>query len=276
MFFNKKPKVNLTKPTPAPIVHSDYHPVDPKQIRGEFNRTQTNTLQYYDDPNQEITDAEINRCLRKRYEELSNYKPPYRNVITTDDDGKEHEVDDTSYLETVSSLWNGAPRHQGYFVNKGCMIETVEAPIHPGIISAMPFITIENANGGYNFKRGTANVINTENGGFRYVDIDPEDEYYNAMHDFGHVEHACIFGNVDNPDGVYVPLNSRDAMIDGIRFLDATIRYIDHNEMMLEETEHEHKCSCGGHCNGKCNGSCGGHCNGKCDGSCGGNCKCHK
>ena len=60
-----------------------------------------------------------------------------------------------------------------------------------------------------------SHIVSTENGGFRYASVD---ENGNTI-DLGHVDNVCIVGSVSSPEGVYIPVNSYQAVEDGIKLL---------------------------------------------------------
>ena len=58
-------------------------------------------------------------------------------------------------------------------------------------------------------------LMNTEDYGLRHVIFTD-----NFVKDFGPVESTCIIGNIDRPEGVYVPMCNTRAMADGIILLE--------------------------------------------------------
>lgn len=57
-------------------------------------------------------------------------------------------------------------------------------------------------------------IVNTINKGFRYAAVDKNG---NTI-DLGPVIAPCIIGNVNRPEGIYIPVSSREAMTEGINY----------------------------------------------------------
>lgn len=142
------------------------------------------------------------------------------------------------------------------------------------------------------------NIVNTEDCGLRYVQVSETGHVL----DLGPVEHTCVIGNINRPEGIYVPTCNTKAMADGITLLNELYRIsteddrdlpivhdvedfekgnipieikncaerigLEHAAMnklaALEAENDHHECTCGGNC--KCGDEC----------KCGGNCKCKK
>lgn len=117
---------------------------------------------------------------------------------------------------------------------------------------------------------GRTHIINTEDAGLRHVHINKD----GSVMDIGPVESACIVGNIDRPEGIYIPMCNTRAMVDGAVLLDNLIHTSMENDTDVNPNEfastfivdeiaslpaapfeegHHHECSCGGECKCKKN-----------------------
>lgn len=93
-----------------------------------------------------------------------------------------------------------------------------------GIISAEAIGSYQDEAGNDKVRVGPTHIVNTEDYGLRYVQYTERGEVL----DLGPVEHTCILGNIDRPEGIYIPTCNTKAMADGIHLL---------NEMFKIATE---------------------------------------
>lgn len=167
-----------------------------------------------------------------------------------------------NFVRNIGSI----TKHTGYVsANDGYRIDgdgyiyqpSTDKDANGGVIAAMAIATeIENP---HNMITGRTHIINTEDAGFRHIHINND----GSVMDIGPVESACIFGNIDRPEGIYVPLCNTRAMVDAAVLLDAVIKQsiendsdipLVENESSLEDLpvapfeEDHHKCTCGGNC----------------------------
>lgn len=171
-----------------------------------------------------------------------------------------------------------------------------------GIISAEVVGSYSDESKNDKIQIAPTHIVNTEDYGLRYAQYTERGEVL----DLGPVEHACILGNIDRPEGVFVPTCNTKAMADGMHLLNEMFKIATKDDqdlpivhdiedfkngdipremrdcfdrMALEtaalnktaaldaDSDH-HECACGGNC--QCGGNC--KCGGKC--KCGGTCKC--
>lgn len=89
---------------------------------------------------------------------------------------------------------------------------------HPGVFQVMPFIVHykddDKSTLKADFEFGAAGVVFTSDG-LRNVAVGYDD----ILYDLCAVNHACFLGNEEKHDGLYIPLNNEDALIDGIFML---------------------------------------------------------
>lgn len=100
----------------------------------------------------------------------------------------------------------------GYCIGRGGKIELVSdnGTQLPGVICGMAVASAFDGKEAGFIDLPVA-IINTEDAGFRYVNPNQNGSYT----DIGPVDHACIVGNVNRAEGLYVPLNNLKAMADG-------------------------------------------------------------
>ena len=165
-------------------------------------------------------------------------------------------------------------KNKGYHIdNEGLIYDpTTSKDARTGIISAMAVgIDSKNPNGNNNVICANTHIINTEDAGLRYVHYNSAGEVV----DVGPVEHVCIIGNTNRPEGIYIPMCNTKAMADGSMFLEEMIAIATKNDEDLPPFEedilqpvvedlsngvsnvcnddhhskhHIHKCKCGGKC----------------------------
>lgn len=187
---------------------------------------------------------------------------------------KEQEI---QCLDTIFEKNNTYGPHRGYEIDGAGFIYTPYTgdDAYGGVIAAHAFDLGENGE----VRWAPVNIVNTEDAGLRYAFTNKN----GCVKDVGPVESACIVGNYDRPEGLYVPMCNTKAMADGMEMLKEMIQIATKDDRDLppfdpiEEIPMNalpknikvdaiipvaHECACGGEC--------------KCGGSCGGNCKCKK
>lgn len=100
-----------------------------------------------------------------------------------------------------------------------------------GIIRGMAIsIDTDNHN---TLKVGSVNIINTEDAGLRYVHCSK----YGTTIDIGPVEHVCVVGNDERPEGIYVPICNTKAMADSIILIDKFLKdaTVDDSDLLDED-----------------------------------------
>ena len=160
------------------------------------------------------------------------------------------------------------PDTQGYCIDGDGYIyqPSTDHDGNGGIIAAMAFVSEKENSSNLIVER--THLINTEDGGLRHIHVCND----GAVMDIGPVETACLVGNINRPEGIYVPLCNTRAMMDGVVLLDKMIELSIENDAdlppvtLLPADEKEipatpfdddhHECACGGKCNGKCGDKC--------------------
>lgn len=228
MIKNKK---SMMPKHSIPITHSEFHPVSPNEIKSSIPQS-VNPFQIDSNPTKDLF-----------------YNPPMEEI-------KSKEDKEESFHRLEDRFSDSAPycNVNGYVVNPvgGINPITFEDDLK-GIICAKTFISNENP---YHTEFDSINtlVVNTENGNFRHISIDDNGN----MIDLGHVNHACIFGNVERPDGLYIPLNQY-AINDGVCMLNRFMQEITvelNKGKILEENNHCTNGDCDNHRECSCNGNC--------------------
>lgn len=166
--------------------------------------------------------------------------------------------ENTSFINTLSKMFNVSCYNpsSGYRIDSAGLVynPATSEEAATGVISAVAAGIDTTKSDDRLITTGT-HIINTEDYGLRYVCPTKE----GRMLDLGPVEHTCIIGNNNRPEGVYVPLCNTKAMADGITILKdffdvATegdkdlLPFEDADELPAPDYHHEHKCKCGGNC----------------------------
>ena len=168
-------------------------------------------------------------------------------------------IDNQNYVKALGEAMKHSaylPEH-GYCIdNKGYIWDpTSENEARAGVIAGIAIAS--DVNDPNMVITGRTHIINTEDCGLRHVHMN---EHGFAV-DLGPVENTCIIGNIDRPEGVYVPMCNTRAIADGIVFLNKVMEESIENNADLVDTKakalpsapfedehHECACACGGKC----------------------------
>lgn len=188
-------------------------------------------------------------------------------------------IDNQNYVEYLSEMIHqtGYKKDTGYHIDDHGYLYSPATGDEAcgGLIAGMAVVSDKETSS--ELITGRTHIMNTEDCGLRHVHMTKNGM---AM-DLGPVETTCFIGNINRPEGIYVPMCNTRAMADGITILtnlleeatanDADLPKLDLVDMTnspaspvpFKDDDH-HECACGGAC--KCGGKC----------KCGGNCKCKK
>lgn len=166
--------------------------------------------------------------------------------------------ENTSFIRTLNKMFEVSCYNpcNGYHVDSSGLIydPATSEEASAGVISAVA-IGVDTTKDSDRMITSCTHVVNTEDYGLRYVCHTKDGK----MLDLGPVEHACIIGNNDRPEGVYVPMCNTKAMADGITMLKEFFKvatednkdlppFEDDEELPAPDYHHDHKCICGGNC----------------------------
>ena len=167
--------------------------------------------------------------------------------------------ENTSFIRTLNAAFEISHYNpcNGYRVDSSGLIYNpiTSEEASAGVISAMA-IGVDTTKDSDRMTTSGTHIINTEDYGMRYV-LPSKD---GKMLDLGPVEHACVVGNNDRPEGIYVPMCNTKAIADGITILkeffniategnkDLLAPFEDDEELPAPDYHHDHKCICDDGC----------------------------
>lgn len=141
------------------------------------------------------------------------------------------DITNPSWVEAKEPLPLSPVEFVEYTENDGCFVGACgrvmqslrhkDNPVMGNVIHSMRVIPMDD-----NWKHVgivKAQIVNTQNAGFRYVAKNEE----GGLDDVGPVEDTCIIGNYKRPEALFVPLSNLRAVADAVHFLEG---YMDVSE----------------------------------------------
>ena len=226
------PDMDTSSPTPAIVPPSAPMPITPPIHPGPIDQYGADTSAVF------------------------SFRPNYRPDVLIPNHTIWQNSDDL-FMDIIAEEFVQYKRVDGYYVDVDSRICRHNTVNNKGLIAADVLQSTEQTDADHlNFKCAPAIIVNTENAGFRYVRKDPNG---NVLYDIGPVTDACIVGNIDRPEGLYVPFGNARAMADAIIILDnrlakfegiAGVSELVANEIIAKPKQlpESHECKCGGNC----------------------------
>lgn len=120
-------------------------------------------------------------------------------------------IESPSLIEELKKSYGSAVYEpcDGYYTEGGGRVRSSDTSLAAGVISAIA-VNYDTENEKVN--TAPAHIVNTENGGFRYVHCTQDGK----MYDIGPVINTCFVGNLERPEGIYIPLANTKAIADGL------------------------------------------------------------
>lgn len=197
----------------------------------------------------------------------ANYTPRVISTTPMWKEFKDRMITDKNDLFST----NFVSPYNGYYVdNEFGIIRNIsdDNKSHGGILAA----TIMDVDSNAVVHTAPATIVNTEDAGLRYVQCSKD----GSMMDIGPVESACLIGNHDRPEGIYVPIYNTKAVADSVVILQEYLEQVTKDDMdippyedavmaafvtpegdfkyiappaeLSEQYTHKHDSSCGGNC----------------------------